>query len=190
MNTGTALAESLNDDPRRSSEEREDVRRATAGDMQAFERLYRTHVPRIHGLTRRMLGEELADEVTQDVFVRAWTKLETFRGDSAFGTWLHRVAVNLVLARRKELGRRHDRFIGDGEAAVQRATGRVDRPAIRLELEAALTKLPDGARQVFVLHDVEGYRHREIADLLGVTTGTTKAQLHRARMILRRYVSR
>lgn len=187
---GTALAESLNDDSRGSSEEREDVRRATAGDMKAFERLYRTHVPRIYGLTRRMLGEELADEMTQDVFVRAWTKLDTFRGDSAFGTWLHRVAVNLVLARRKELGRRNDRFIGDGEAAVQRATGTTERPAIRLELETALTKLPDGARQVFVLHDVEGYKHREIAELLGVTTGTTKAQLHRARMILRQYVSR
>jgi len=190
MNMGTALAESRTDDPRGSSEEREDVRRATAGDVEAFERLYRTHVARIHGLTRRMMGEEWADEVTQDVFVRAWTKLETFRGDSAFGTWLHRVAVNLVLARRKELGRSRDRFIGDGEAAVQRATGTIDRPAIRLELEAALTKLPDGARRVFVLHDVEGYRHREIAELLGVTTGTTKAQLHRARMILRQYVSR
>lgn len=184
------MAESRHDDPRGSSDEREDVRRATAGDMEAFERLYRTHVARIHGLTRRMLGEEWADELTQDVFVRAWTKLDTFRGDSAFGTWLHRVAVNLVLARRKELSRSHDRFIGDGEAVVQQATGRMDRPAIRLELEAAVTKLPDGARQVFVLHDVEGYRHREIAELLGVTTGTTKAQLHRARMILRQYVSR
>ena len=190
MNMGTALAESRTDEPRRSSEEREDVRRATAGDMEAFERLYRTHVARIHSLTRRMLGAEWADEVTQDVFVRAWTKLETFRGDSAFGTWLHKVAVNLVLARRRELGRSRDRFIGDGEAAVQQATGTIDRPAIRLELEAALTKLPDGARRVFVLHDVEGYRHREIAEMLGVTTGTTKAQLHRARMILRQYVSR
>ena len=184
------MAETLNEDPRGSFDEREDVRRATAGDVKAFERLYRTHVARIHGLTRRMLGEEWADEVTQDVFVRAWTKLDTFRGDSAFGTWLHRVAVNLVLARRRELGRSRDRFIGDGEAVVQQATGRMDRPAIRLELEAAVTKLPDGARRVFVLHDVEGYRHREIAELLGVTTGTTKAQLHRARMILRQYVSR
>jgi RNA polymerase sigma-70 factor (ECF subfamily) len=190
MNTRTALAESRSDDPRGSPEERKDVRRASAGDMEAFERLYRTHVAQIHGLTRRMLGEEWADEVTQDVFVRAWTKLDTFRGDSAFGTWLHRVAVNLVLGRRKELGRSRDRFIGDGEAAVQRATGTMDSPAIRLEIEAALTRLPDGARQVFVLHDVEGYKHREIAELLGVTTGTTKAQLHRARMILRQYVSR
>ena len=190
MNTGTALSESRHDDPRGSSDEREDVRRATAGDMEAFERLYRTHVARIHGLTRRMLGEEWADEVTQDVFVRAWTKLDSFRGDSAFGTWLHRVAVNVVLARRKELGRSRDRFIGDGEAAVQRETGTTDHPVLRLELETALTKLPDGARQVFVLHDVEGYRHREIAEMLGVTTGTTKAQLHRARMILRQYVSR
>lgn len=190
METGIALAESRSDDPRASSDEQEDVRRATAGDMEAFERLYRTHVARIHGLTRRMLGEDLADEVTQDVFVRAWKKLDTFRGDSAFGTWLHRVAVNVVLGRRKQLGRNRDRFVGDGEAAVQRARATRDSPAIRMELEAALTKLPDGARQVFVLHDVEGYRHREIAERLGVTTGTTKAQLHRARMILRQYVSR
>ena len=190
MNTVTALSESRHDDPRGPSDEQEDVRRATAGDMEAFERLYRTHVAQIHGLTRRMLGEEWADEVTQDVFVRAWTKLDTFRGDSAFGTWLHRVAVNLVLARRKELGRSRDRFIADGEAALQWESRTTIRPTTRLELEAALTKLPYGARQVFVLHDVEGYRHREIAEMLGVTTGTTKAQLHRARMILRQYVSR
>ena len=183
------MAESRSDDPRGSPEERKDVRRASAGDMEAFERLYRTHVAQIHGLTRRMLGEEWADEVTQDVFVRAWTKLDTFRGDSAFGTWLHRVAVNLVLARRKELGRSHDRFIGDGEAAVQRATGRADRPAIRLELEAALTKLPDGARQVFVLHDVEGYKHHEIADLASMAIGTSKAHLNRARKLLRKALS-
>ena len=87
------MAESRSDDPRGSPEERKDVRRASAGDMEAFERLYRTHVAQIHGLTRRMLGEEWADEVTQDVFVRALTKLDTFRGDSAFGTWLHRVAA-------------------------------------------------------------------------------------------------
>ena len=190
MNTGTALAESTRDDPRRSSDEQEDVRRASAGDMAAFERLYRRHVPRIYGLTRRMLGEDLADEVTQDVFVRAWTKLNTFRGDAAFGTWLHRVAVNLVLARRKELGRSRDRFVGDGEAVLLRESRAAARPTTRLELEAALARLPDGARQVFVLHDVEGYRHREIAELLGVTTGTTKAQLHRARMIMRQYLSR
>ena len=190
MNTGTALAESTHDDPRGSSDEREDVRRASAGDVEAFERLYRRHVPRIHGLTRRMLGEDLADEVTQDVFVRAWKKLDTFRGDAAFGTWLHRVAVNLVLARRKELGRRRDRFVADGEAALQREARAVPRPTTRIELDAALARLPEGARQVFVLHDVEGYRHREIAELLGVTTGTTKAQLHRARMILRRHLGR
>lgn len=190
MNTGTALAESRHDDPRGSSDEGDDVRRAAAGDVQAFERLYRSHVARIHGLARRMLSEDLADEVTQDVFVRAWSKLDSFRGDAAFGTWLHRVAINLVLGKRKELGRNRGRFIGDGEAVLERESRGRERPTIRLELEAALDQLPDGARQVFVLHDVEGYKHREIADLLGVTTGTTKAQLHRARMILRRYVSR
>jgi len=137
-----------------------------------------------------MLGEDLADEVTQDVFVRAWSKLDSFRGDAAFGTWLHRVAINLVLGKRKELGRRRKRFVGDGEAVLDRESRGGERPTIRLELDAALDHLPDGARQVFVLHDVEGYKHREIAELLGVTSGTSKAQLHRARMILRRHVSR
>lgn len=190
MNTGTALAESRHGDPAGSPDEREDVRRAAAGDVRAFERLYRSHVPRVHSLASRMLGEELADEVTQDVFVRAWSKLDSFRGDAAFGTWLHRVAINLVLGKRKELGRRRERFVGDGEAVLDRESRGRERPTIRLELEAALDHLPDGARQVFVLHDVEGYKHREIAELLGVTSGTSKAQLHRARMILRRHVSR
>jgi RNA polymerase sigma-70 factor (ECF subfamily) len=190
MNTGTALAESRHGDPPGSPDEREDVRRAAAGDVRAFERLYRSHVPRVHSLASRMLGEDLADEVTQDVFVRAWSKLDSFRGDAAFGTWLHRVAINLVLGKRKELGRRRKRFVGDGEAVLDRESRGGERPTIRLELDAALDHLPDGARQVFVLHDVEGYKHREIAELLGVTSGTSKAQLHRARMILRRHVSR
>jgi RNA polymerase sigma-70 factor (ECF subfamily) len=136
-----------------------------------------------------MLEPEQADEVTQDVFVRAWRKLGTFRGESAFGTWLHRVAVNLVLGRRKKLGIRRDRYHHDGEAILARSPGRTERPAIAVEFEAGLRRLPERAREVFILHDVEGYKHREIAELLGVTTGTTKAQLHRARMLMRDYVS-
>lgn len=183
------MAETKDHEPVAPRDETEDVRCAADGDVEAFERLYRAHAARVYSLVRRMLGEDLADEVTQDVFVRAWQKLGTFRGDAAFGTWLHRVAVNLVLARRKELGKRRGRFHHDGESALRAMSGGRDRPATRIELEAALATLPDGAREVFVLHDVEGYKHREIARMLGVTTGTTKAQLHRARMMLRERVS-
>ncbi|MFO7588631.1 MAG: sigma-70 family RNA polymerase sigma factor [Gemmatimonadota bacterium] len=183
------MAETRDHDPAVPRDELEDVRRAASGDVEAFERLYRAHAAKVHSLVRRMLDDDVADELTQDVFVRAWQKLGSFRGDAAFGTWLHRVTVNLVLARRKELGRRRDRFHHDGESALRAVTGRRDGPTTRIELEAALSTLPEGAREVFVLHDVEGYKHREIARMLGVTEGTTKAQLHRARMMLRERVS-
>ena len=150
-----------------------DVRLAAGGDIEAFERLYRRHVARVHTLVSRMLEPELADEVTQDVFVRVWRKIGTFRGESAFATWLHRVTVNLVLGRRKKLGIERDRFHHDGEGVVDRAAGRRERPGVGVEFEAGIRRLPERARQVFVLHDVEGYKHREIAEMLGVTTGTT-----------------
>jgi RNA polymerase sigma-70 factor (ECF subfamily) len=162
----------------------QDAALAAAGDTHAFERLYRAHVARIHGLVRRMLGPDESTEVTQDVFVRAWQKIGTFRGEAAFGTWLHRVAVNLVLTRRSELGTRRSRFIAD-EQVLESLPARPGSRDFGLDFEAAVARLPEGARHVFVLHDVEGYRHEEIAGLLGVTAGTTKAQLHRARMLLR-----
>ncbi|HET7600908.1 MAG TPA: sigma-70 family RNA polymerase sigma factor, partial [Gemmatimonadales bacterium] len=127
------------------------------------------------------------DEVTQDVFVRAWEKLATFRGESAFGTWLHRLAVNVVLARRQTLGIRRQRFLAD-DAAIERLSSRKAPPELALDFEAAIAQLPEGARQVFVMHDVEGYRHEEIAERLGIVVGTSKSQLHRARMALRRYL--
>jgi RNA polymerase sigma-70 factor (ECF subfamily) len=167
----------------------DDVRRAAGGDVAAFERLYRRHVRHVHSLVTRMLDPELADEVTQDVFVRVWAKLGTFRGDSAFSTWLHRVTVNLVLGRRKKLGIRRERQHPNAEAVIDRASGGDPRPAMGAEFEAGMRRLPERAREVFVLHDVEGYKHREIADMLGVTTGTTKAQLHRARMLMREYLT-
>ena len=165
----------------------QDAALAAAGDTRAFERLYRAHVARIHGLVRRMLGSDEATEVTQDVFVRAWQKLGTFRGESAFGTWLHRLAVNVVLTRRAELGTRRSRFIAE-EQVLERLPGRPGTRDFALDFEAAIAQLPEGARHIFVLHDVEGYRHEEIAGLLGVTSGTTKAQLHRARLLLRRHL--
>lgn len=160
---------------------------AASGDAHAFERLYRAHVGRVHSLVRRMLNDEDADEVTQDVFVRAWQKLATYRGEAAFGTWLHRLAVNVILGRRQMLGQRRDRFLPDDTALATVSAGR-GAPELSLDFETALGRLPDGARQVFVLHDVEGYRHEEIANLLGLAVGTSKSQLHRARMALRRHL--
>lgn len=167
-----------------------DARLAAEGDVRAFERLYRGHVDRVYSLVRRMLGDDLADEVTQDVFVRAWQKVDTFRGDAAFGTWLHRLAINVALGRRRKLAIRRERFLGDAGPVLETMSGGSAAPPQGPEFEAGLRELPEGARQVFVLHDMEGYKHREIAEMLGVTTGTTKAQLHRARMVMRRYVAR
>jgi RNA polymerase sigma-70 factor (ECF subfamily) len=166
-----------------------DVALAARGDAQAFRRLYEAHVGRIHSLARRMMGPDLAAEATQDVFVRAWQKLDSFRGDSAFGTWLYRLAINLMLSKRAKLATQRSREIADDELLALQA----DRPRSRdlgMDFETAIGRLPDGARQVFVMHDVEGYKHEEIASLLGVTTGTSKAQLHRARMLLRRVLTK
>ncbi len=166
-----------------------DARRAGSGDPEAFERLYHAHVARIHTLARRMVGEQDADEATQDAFVRAWEKLGTFRGEAAFGTWLHRLAINLFLGQRARRARERERMQG-GQDVVEVAGERRGNLELHIDFESAIGRLPDGAREVFVLHDVEGYKHHEIATQLGVTTGTTKAQLHRARMALRRYVER
>jgi RNA polymerase sigma-70 factor, ECF subfamily len=171
-----------------AEDERADVARAAAGDPGAFERLYRRHVGRVYSLARRMLGEEEAEDATQEVFVRAWTKLDRFHGDSAFGTWLYRLAVNALLGRRNTLTTRRARF----EAAAADAPLPATRPVrvdLRVDFDAALERLPKGARQVFVLHDVEGYTHEEIGGMLAVTTGTSKSQLHRARMALREYLA-
>ncbi len=169
--------------------EPEDVSRAQRGDLRAFERLYRAHVSRVAGLVRRMMGSEHAPDVTQDIFVRAWQKLGTFRGESAFGTWLHRVAVNVVLQRRASLRTERERFISD-EHALDEVPGRHRTDHADIDVERAIGLLPPGARAVFVLHDMEGFTHEEIGELMGVTSGTSKAQLHRARMILRGHLTR
>lgn len=157
---------------------------AARGDARAFERLYRAHVGRVRALACRLMGSDEADEATQDVFVRAWEKLGTFRGESAFGTWLHRLGVRVILTRRAARGTRRDRFVEGGEA-LERGAARRDRPDLRVDFETAIERLPEGAREVFVLYDVEGYKHEEIADMLGIAVGTSKSQLHRARMALR-----
>jgi RNA polymerase sigma-70 factor (ECF subfamily) len=166
-----------------------DVALAAAGDQRAFERLYRLHVARIHSLARRMAGfEGDPDELTQDVFVRAWERLGTYRGEAAFGTWLHRLAVNVILNWRRSAAAER-RWIEDGVEADQLAGTRFGRSEAP-DLENGIARLPPGARQVFVLHDVEGFKHEEIAAMLGVTAGTSKAQLHRARMLLRAWLER
>ena len=164
-----------------------DVALAAAGDPSAFERIYRTHVAKIHSLTRRMLGTHEADEVTQDIFVRTWQKLGQFRGESAFSTWLHRLAVNVVLERRRTFAIQRERM-SDDPTAIEFVTVAPARADLTVDFEHAIGQLPAGAREIFVLHDVEGYKHREIASMLDITSGTSKRQLHRARMLMRKHL--
>jgi RNA polymerase sigma-70 factor (ECF subfamily) len=162
------------------------VSRARQGDLRAFEALYRRHVRRVYALCLRLSGNvALAEELTQEAFVRAWRKLDQFRGESAFSTWLHPLAVNVALAeRRSRRSREAGEFLTDDAAAHAQPASAAD-PGERLDIERAVASLPAGARAVFVLHDVEGYRHEEIAGMTGVTVGTSKAQLHRARQLLK-----
>jgi len=144
-------------------------------------------MPRVFNLARRMAGPDAAEELTQDVFVRVWQKLGTFRGDSSFTTWLHRLAVNVVIERFRSDQARRAR-LHDGEEIFEMLAGPALTRDLGMDFEAALEKLPDGAREIFVLHDVEGYKHHEIATMLEISAGTSKAQLHRARMMLRRHL--
>jgi RNA polymerase sigma-70 factor (ECF subfamily) len=161
------------------------VRRAQDGDEAAFESLYREHAGRVYALCLRMLGDPVhAQELVQDVFVQAWRRLDTFAGESAFSTWLHRLAVNQVLMDRRRAGRRERRVTGGEEGHDAPADG---PPAgLRIDLERAIAALPEGAREVFLLYDVEGYSHEEIGQMVGIAIGTSKAHLFRARRLLRR----
>lgn len=185
-----ARSSSTSDDERRSRE-RQRVREAQAGDMAAYEELYRDNVGRIYGLCLRLAGDaSLAEELTQDAFVRAWQKIGSFRGESAFSTWLYPLAVNVALSERRARSRRTSRvFTTDDITPFERAE-KAPAPERGLDLERALEELPEGARAVFVLHDVEGFKHQEIADLTGIAAGTSKAQLHRARRLLREALGR
>jgi RNA polymerase sigma-70 factor (ECF subfamily) len=169
-----------------------DVALAAGGDRLAFERLYRTHANRVFSLCARMSGSRArGEELTQDVFVRTWQKLPQFRGESAFSTWLHRLAVNVVLNARKTEGKQASRT-EDGDVDDERwdEVARAPLHIERMDLTDAISKLPAGARKVFVLHDVEGYKHEEIGEMLGITSGGSKAQLHRARLLLREALER
>lgn len=162
------------------------VARAKSGDAAAFEAVYRAHVGRVYALCLRMTGDKTeAEDLTQEAFVRAWRKLGSFRGESALSTWLHRLTVNLVLTNRRSASRRASRMTAADDLTRYEKPERRPQTGPRMDLEEAIAGLPDGARTVFVLHDVEGYQHHEIAEMLGLATGTTKAQLHRARRLLR-----
>jgi RNA polymerase sigma-70 factor (ECF subfamily) len=168
------------------------VSRAQRGDVDAFGELYREHAGRIFALCIRMSGDRVrAQELMQDVFVRAWERLGSFRGDASFGSWLHRLAVNVVLTGARSDRRREARVSLAEDLAVAEARQSSPRggvaaadPGIAIDLERAIAKLPPGARAAFVLHDVEGFSHPEIAELTGLAEGTVRAQLHRARKLL------
>ena len=162
------------------------VRRAQTGDSEAFEQLYETHVRRIYALCLRMLSEPTrAEEVTQDVFVRAWEKIPSFKFRSAFGTWLHRLGVNVVLGDIRSGKRREHRVSPTDDLEAFEHEVRESMPETKMDLERAIAGLPPGAKEVLVLHDIEGYRYREIAEITGTAEGTVKSQLNRARRLVR-----
>lgn len=165
------------------SDESRWVRLAQAADPRAFEKLYRAHVDKVYGLCLRMTcNPSEAEDCTQEAFIQAWNKLSRFRGDSAFGTWMHRVAVNTVLGRMRKSRREQDHIRAVSE--VVPAPHSIGDNGELQDLEQAINELPSGARHVFVLHAVYGYSHGETGDMLGIAEGTSKAQLSRARRLL------
>ncbi len=177
--------------PRAAPAVSELVQRAQRGDEDAFGALYRAHVGRVHALCLRLSGDaQAAGELTQDVFVRAWEALPSFRGESAFGSWLFRLAMNVFLGKRRATGRRERRVFNTAQPALLEQARERAPSGDALDLEQAIRALPRGARAVFVLHDVEGYQHGEIARMTGIAEGTSKAQLFRARRLLREALGR
>jgi RNA polymerase sigma-70 factor (ECF subfamily) len=167
------------------------VARAREGDVAAFEELYRAHHRRIYALALRMTGDAArAEEVTQEAFVRAWESLPGFRGESSFGTWLHGLAVHVALRHERTERRRKARVEATDDLSGYTAEVRRAMPETSIALERAVAALPDGARRVLVLHDIQGYRYEEVARLLGIAVGTVKAQLHRARKLVMEAVGR
>lgn len=175
------------------------IHAAQRGDAAAFASLYDAHAPRVHAICLGISGDrDAAAELTQDVFVRVWENLDGYRGDSAFATWIHRVAVNTVLESQRTVRRRSLRvMIASDLRGIDDAT-RAELPDIpttaydtglAIDLEQAILRLPDGARAVFILHDVEGYQHAEIGERLSIAEGTSKAHLFRARRLLREMLS-
>lgn len=164
------------------------VRRAASGDRAAFEQIYRRHRDRIYALCWRLSGaqEQVALDLLQQAFLRAWRKLATFRGDAAFTTWMHRLTVNVALSdRRIRLRQTGPEVSLEEQPRGEVSAGHTANVALRVDLERAIAGLPERARTVLVLHDVEGLRHKDIAELTGIAVGTSKAHLHRARQMVK-----
>jgi len=169
------------------------VEQAGKGDCAAFEKLYRRHRDRIYGLLWRLAGGDaaLAEDLLQEAFVRAWQKLDSFRGESRFGTWLHRLSANVALSDRRIRVKRVQRETPLDDAAERTAIGDRDvRAGHQMDLERAIASLPERARAVLVLYDIEGYSHAEIAEMTDMAVGSSKAQLHRARKLVREDLER
>jgi len=169
------------------------AQQSAAGDVSAFETLYRRHFRRVYLLCLRMLGNPAeAEDLTQETFTHLYNKIGSFRGDSAFTTWLHRLTVNQVLMHFRRRKSRPEFTTFDGETPIQIVRGTENpgkMPIVdRLVLEDAISKLPPGYRSIFVLHDVEGHEHGEIAQMLGISEGTSKSQLHKARLKIRNLI--
>jgi RNA polymerase sigma-70 factor, ECF subfamily len=169
------------------------AQKSATGDTAAFEVLYRKHYRRVYALCLRMMGNPVeAEDMTQEVFLQLFNKIGMFRGESAFTTWLHRMTVNQVLMHFRKKSTRSELLTDEGETPVQIVKG-TENPGMmpvvdRISLERALQQLPPGYRTVFVLHDIEGYEHYEISDMLGIAEGTSKSQLHKARLKLRQLI--
>jgi RNA polymerase sigma-70 factor (ECF subfamily) len=171
------------------------VERCRKGDLAAFETIYRTHSGRLYSVACRMLGNPAdAEDLLQDIFLAAHRKLDSFRGESALGTWLFRLATNLCLDHLRSRAARAGQMTGtlDDEPGLADAGSRrfADRTVAKMDLERALAQLPEGCRTAFVLHDVEGLEHKEVADMLGIAEGTSKSQVHKARLRLRAMLGR
>jgi RNA polymerase sigma-70 factor (ECF subfamily) len=196
MKTSAVVSDTIGPNPSTIGDENaavlESVRRAQAGDVDAFEVLYRPHAGRIYALCLRLKAGDSNDatELMQDVFIRAWRGISTFRGNAAFGSWLHRLAVNTMLENARGEHRRIARVLPMDDTSRLDGAARSSGVDLRMDMEEAIASLPQGARLAFVLHDVEGYQHQEIAARLGVSVGTIKAQLHRARRLLRERLER
>jgi RNA polymerase sigma-70 factor, ECF subfamily len=177
------------------SEDRALVERCRKGDLGAFEELYRQHAGRLYSVACRMVGNPSdAEDLLQEIFLVAHRKLDSFRGDSALGTWLYRLATNLCLDHLRSKAARTSQLTGalDDEPGLADAgtRGLAEQTLTRMDLERALAQLPEGCRAAFVLHDIEGLEHREVAAALGIAEGTSKSQVHKARLRLRGLLGR
>lgn len=171
------------------------VERCRAGDLTAFEAIYRTHAGRLYSVACRVIGNPAdAEDLLQEIFLAAHRKLDSFRGESALGTWLYRLAMNLCLDHLRSRAARSSQLTDalDEEHGLDDSSSRrlAERTVARMDLERAMAQLPEGCRTAFVLHDVEGLEHREVAEILGIAEGTSKSQVHKARMRLRAMLGR